>query len=183
MKSKNNKESFIKKIFCLLMAILISFSFSTNSFANHVDQYIADQVAWDNKEVAANISDTLMVGMIGLPYVFTLKGEDKLEKTATAFFVQGFNWLLTDNVKMRVKRVRPNQKNDRSFFSGHTSSSFVSAGLMCAMKEYCTESLVAAGLTGYLRMAANMHWASDVIVGAAIGYAQGRYIPTVFISY
>lgn len=150
--------------------------FSVNCFA--IDGFISDQLAWDDKELAADISDYSMIGMMAAPY---LLGEKK--QWGTIAVTQSVNWLLTDIVKMRVNRERPNGEDNRSFFSGHTSTAFTSAGLLCAMKKHCTEALIVASMTGYLRIAAKKHYLTDVIVGAGIGYAAGRYIPTIVIQF
>jgi membrane-associated phospholipid phosphatase len=77
-----------------------------------------------------------------------------------------------------------------SFWSGHTSGAFTVAGLMCmhhahlplyggGMREVltCAGSFAAAATVGYLRMAADQHFLTDVLVGAAIGTMSGLGIP------
>ena len=66
-----------------------------------------------------------------------------------------------------------------SFPSMHTSSSFALASVLAAT----TESLVmkttyyaAAIFVGYSRMYENKHWASDVVLGAALGELCGRVV-------
>jgi len=117
------------------------------------------------------------------PYINAFQGKDKFKKVSTVTIVQLSNYTLVDSVKMRAKRIRPNGEDDRSFYSGHTSGAFTAAGLMCMQKSYCTESLILAGLTGYLRIAAKKHWASDVFVGMGVGFLGGKYIPSLIINY
>lgn len=184
MKSSRDTHTFIFiSFFHILIVTVISviITLITSCFA--FDQEIADAVKWNNTEVAANISDYTHGSLLIVPYFYTLKGDNRFKRTSTVVLTQSLTWLLTDNVKMRVKRVRPNKEDDRSFFSGHSSSAFVGAGLLCTMKKHCTEALVVAGLTGYLRMAADKHYLSDVVIGAGIGYAFGRYIPTVVVEF
>lgn len=162
--------------FSLLLFILVPVQVN----ANNMDRILAERVAWTETATAARISDVTMFSLMAAPYLLV----DSKKQMPTIFFTQAFNWLLTDVTKMRVKRVRPNGEDDRSFFSGHTSTAFTSAGLICSLnKEYCTEALVLAGLTGYLRMAATKHFFSDVVIGAGIGYAFGRYLPTILIGF
>jgi membrane-associated phospholipid phosphatase len=87
----------------------------------------------------------------------------------------------------------PNSKYDpncvKSFWSGHTSNVFAGASLVCsehgAVGLYggkadaiaCGASLAVASTIGYLRIAADDHHASDVIMGAAIGAATGYLMP------
>ena len=44
-------------------------------------------------------------------------------------------------------------------------------------------NLVIASGVGYLRIAADKHWFSDVLVGAGVGYVSGRYIPTLVYQF
>jgi membrane-associated phospholipid phosphatase len=73
-----------------------------------------------------------------------------------------------------------------SFFSGHTTWAFAlaaSSGTVASMRGYELAPVVwAVGLplaaaTGYLRIAADRHYLSDVLVGAAVGTAVGIGFP------
>ena len=81
------------------------------------------------------------------------------------------------------------QDNNQSFYSGHSTLSMslaVSAGTVATMRGYrWAPALYGGGIalsltTGYLRIAADKHWATDVLtgwaVGAAIGYAVPHYL-------
>lgn len=81
-------------------------------------------------------------------------------------------------------------KQFTSFFSGHTSGAFTVAGLMCMHHAHiplygggarealtCAASFAAAASVGYLRMAADQHYLSDVLTGAAIGTITGLGLP------
>jgi membrane-associated phospholipid phosphatase len=76
--------------------------------------------------------------------------------------------------------------DDLSFFSGHTSVAFslaASAGTVSTLRGYRSAPWVwAAGLgaaaaVGWLRMAGDAHWLTDVLAGAAVGTAMGIAIP------
>ena len=78
-----------------------------------------------------------------------------------------------------------------SFFSGHTTLAFAigtSAATVTTLRGYRLAPLVwAAGLTmgsavGYLRIAADKHYFSDVVVGAIVGTVVGVGVPLVFHS-
>ena len=79
--------------------------------------------------------------------------------------------------------------NNLSSFSGHaafTSSLAVSSGMVASMRRYRLAPLVwASGATislgtGYLRLAADKHYLSDVVTGLVIGSAIGFFVPYLF---
>jgi membrane-associated phospholipid phosphatase len=112
--------------------------------------------------------------------------------------------LLQQTVKFAVGRERPfvyrlapedkpntlhPEDNNLSFFSGHTEFTFaaaMAAGTIAKLRGYkywwlaYAVGLPLAALTGFLRMSADKHWFSDVLIGAAVGSAAGWFIPTLF---
>jgi len=79
--------------------------------------------------------------------------------------------------------------NNVSFYSGHATMAFamaVSGGTVASMRGYRLAPWIwGAGLTlgvatAYLRIAADRHYASDVMVGAAIGSLTGFAVPYLF---
>jgi membrane-associated phospholipid phosphatase len=83
-------------------------------------------------------------------------------------------------------RLIPDSKH--SFFSGHTSYTFSFAVFLSttfanynpdsSLKPYVwSTSLLLAATTGYLRLAAGMHYPTDIIAGAIVGSAIGYLIP------
>lgn len=72
------------------------------------------------------------------------------------------------------------QRSNSSFPSGHTTVAFAAATVFA--KEYANKPLVpiiaysAATLIGVSRITENKHWATDVLVGAALGYLTGRQV-------
>jgi membrane-associated phospholipid phosphatase len=76
--------------------------------------------------------------------------------------------------------------DDLSFYSSHTAIAFsaVAAGGMLAQLRgdrawpwVYGVGFTVAGATGYLRMAADRHWLTDVLAGAATGTAIGLAVP------
>jgi hypothetical protein len=76
------------------------------------------------------------------------------------------------------------------FMSGHTAAAFTSAGLTCAhhtnLPLYgggapdilaCVVSLAAAATSGTLRVSADAHYASDVLLAAGVGLFAGYGLP------
>jgi membrane-associated phospholipid phosphatase len=98
---------------------------------------------------------------------------EKLRYASTAFVANG---LLTYGLKFGVDRNRPNGKNKRSFPSGHTSNSFLTATI--AQEIYGSKigipAYILASVTGLSRIHDNEHYLSDVIFGAVLGMAVGR---------
>jgi membrane-associated phospholipid phosphatase len=76
-----------------------------------------------------------------------------------------------------------------SFFSGHAALTFslvTSAGVLAHQRQWRTEpylwgiGLPLAAATSYLRMAGDMHYLSDVVVGALVGAGVGLTVPRFF---
>jgi membrane-associated phospholipid phosphatase len=83
-------------------------------------------------------------------------------------------------------------KRYRSFFSGHSSTTFAVAGLTCMHHAHlplygggapdvmaCASAFGIAAGTAALRVVGDQHWTSDVLVGAAFGTFSGLFIPWV----
>jgi membrane-associated phospholipid phosphatase len=88
-----------------------------------------------------------------------------------------------------IRDCRRNNRH-RSFFSGHSAASFASAGLICshhanlplygggfADGAICGAAFAVAGATAGLRVVSDMHYTSDVLVGAAWGTLTGLSLP------
>lgn len=76
-----------------------------------------------------------------------------------------------------------------SFYSGHTNFTFalaVASGTIATMRGYrlapwiWLTGLTLAATTGYLRIAGDKHYLTDVLVGGAVGSALGFAIPYLF---
>lgn len=84
------------------------------------------------------------------------------------------------------------RQRNRSFVAGHVSMAVNSAALTCVNQAYlplygsgaggviaCASLGLAAGGVGVLRIAADKHWATDVLAGAALGVTTGALMPLV----
>jgi membrane-associated phospholipid phosphatase len=80
----------------------------------------------------------------------------------------------------------------RSFYSGHSSFSFTGAALLCSRHlrhrlfggggaeiATCGVGFALATATALFRMMGDMHYASDVLTGAAVGTAVGFLVPAI----
>lgn len=85
------------------------------------------------------------------------------------------------SLKYPVKEERPDQSNNLSFPSGHTSIAFTNAALLYYEYKdsniwYASSGFLFATATGILRIANNKHYISDVLAGAGIGIASGLIV-------
>jgi membrane-associated phospholipid phosphatase len=82
------------------------------------------------------------------------------------------------------------ERDTEAFWSGHTSIVAASAGLVWASHRYmplwgspvadasaCALAVTGALVTGVTRLAADRHYASDVIVGMGVGFGLGYAVP------
>lgn len=108
--------------------------------------------------------------------------------------------LLNQTVKFAVARRRPfvafgdpslppDVDDNTSFYSGHTTLVFAlatTAGVVAHRRGYRLAPVIWASgyilgaTTGYLRIAADRHYVTDVVVGAVAGTAVGLAVPLLF---
>jgi len=102
-------------------------------------------------------------------------------------------------LKQAIGRSRPSETGDKGSFrpfqfksdydsmpSMHTASSFAMASVMASTSEnYAVKALYysVAAFVGFSRMYQDKHWASDVVLGAAIGELCGRVVTTYHASH
>lgn len=101
-------------------------------------------------------------------------------------------------LKEAIGRERPFVKGDKGDFrpgqfktdydslpSMHTSSSFAMASVMAATSESMTTKVLsysAATFVGFSRIYQDKHWASDVVLSAAIGELCGRIVMAAHVN-
>lgn len=136
-----------------------------------------------------------VVPVLGAAYLYGRNQKnDKLANTALYGLESvAISGAVTEVLKLSGHRHRPNtgdpsdswdgpgmSKANQSFPSGHTSTAFAVATVLAT--EYHDKNLVPqlsyglAGLTALSRINDNEHWASDVFVGAAIGYYTAKTV-------
>ncbi|MGS2740948.1 phosphatase PAP2 family protein [Sinomicrobium sp. M5D2P17] len=95
------------------------------------------------------------------------------DKKGSWQFLKGFvvNEIVTYGLKSAIHKPRPNGANNRSFPSGHTSTTFQSAAFIQKRYgwRYGLPAYALAVWTGYSRIQADQHDLLDVLVGAVIG--------------
>lgn len=167
----------MKLFLCLLFAFFVPQAYADNV----VDLTAAMAVKWDDVETPATISDYTLGALV----VSSIAVQKDWEHRGAAAAGIASSVAVNQAVKHLVGRMRPDGSENVSFYSGHTSTAFAAASATCLKKAdaLCYSSLALAASVGYLRMAANKHWLSDVVVGAGVGYAFGRYIPTLIVTF
>ena len=85
---------------------------------------------------------------------------------------------IVQTMKHAFKEERPDGSDQFSFPSGHTATAFTNASLLFyeykdANIWYASSGFLFATTTGFLRIANNKHYTSDVLAGAGIGIGVG----------
>lgn len=152
-------------------------------------------------KITKNFLDPLgtyyLAGFLGGMYVYGLI--TKNQETETAALLAGKAVILTGAYtflfKSLFQRERPYQSDpanpnywggpfdgfhNNSFPSGHTSVAFAAATVLSAYyKDHLWVGITSFSLAGLVAVSRNYddkHWASDVVAGAALGYAIGRLV-------
>lgn len=172
-----------------------------------VEADIAGTLRWRDPELAANASDVLAFTLGGAVLGYSLydgyRGGDARRGWANAILVTqatSLAMLLDTSAKYAFGRqrpyawrgeTRPGDRHDRnlSFFSAHSTFAFALAASSSTLlleqrspqaRTYAIAAFGVAATTAYLRIAADQHYASDVLVGAAVGTFVGWAIPHYF---
>src|SRR5258706_7321255 len=123
-------------------------------------------LAWKNTRDANIISNITVGASIALDTWDSFKSVDRKR----AFIKQGERTLIivgaTEIVKRLTHRTRPDDSDNLSFFSEHTELS--------AQNKRWQISIPLMTSTGYLSIAANKHYLTDVIVGGVVGSLINR---------
>ena len=127
-----------------------------------------DTKAWDTSGSVAR--DVLVVTALALP---AAKGDWKGDLQALASI--GGAFVVTTALKQTIKSRRPDDSDQHSFPSGHSSASFAAAATLhnrYGWKIGLPAQAVAV-FVGVSRVQARRHRWGDVLAGAAIGEASG----------
>ena len=173
-----------------------------------LDEKVQRALLWGDPEAAAVTSDVALValpaGLLTFGFFSASAAGDRSAFWADTLVIAeavSIAGALNVGVKYLAGRQRPyayydrqpfyDDPNDRnvSFYSGHTSMAFASAtaaGTVYLMRGYkgagwaLGGGLALATFTGYLRIGADKHWFTDVVVGAAVGGLVGWAVPYLF---
>lgn len=117
-----------------------------------------------------DIADVGQVGLVTLAFGTSVVERDwagARQLTYSLAVTEG----VTQGLNAIVHETRPDHSDDRSFPSGHTSTSFAAAGYLHQRYgwRYGLPATLAATLVGVARVESKDHHWHDVVAGAAIG--------------
>jgi membrane-associated phospholipid phosphatase len=128
-----------------------------------------------------DISDVGAYSLLGTALILPAARED-WEGFRQAAYSIGSAAVVTQIGKALVDEERPNNKDDDSFPSGHTTNAFSSATTLHRRYGWKigAPAYVVATLTGVARERAREHHWYDVVAGAAIGSISGWFFTDAF---
>jgi membrane-associated phospholipid phosphatase len=146
------------------------------------DERVRDRLASEGDDVTATLSRVfgggVSVALIGstLAAGRLAHGERFRAATYDMATAAGVSVTYTFALKYATGRERPNEEDDLSFPSGHTSNAFALAAALDGHygRKVTIPAYGIAVLVGYARLRDGVHWLSDVLAGAALGYIAGR---------
>jgi membrane-associated phospholipid phosphatase len=169
---------------------------------------LSKSAMWSNPQTANTISNVMQfavpIGVMGFGLVQAYRYDDPAAGWSDVLLITeatSLAMLANMIVKYSVGRARPYawQGNpdlypsasdvNLSFFSGHVTFVFavvVSGSTLFFMQDMpgapwvLGVGLAAAAFTGYVRIAADKHYLSDVLVGAGVGSLVGWAVPYLF---
>jgi len=172
------------------------FDTGIKNFAQSNQNETITDIAKAYEYLGTGTSSIVITASTGVAALIT---KDKRLVKTTILLVGGhvINDIVTNQVKITFQRHRPNTgdpyntldwrggpKTNLSFFSAHTSNIFTTATAFatCFKKTKWVPVLAysAAGLVGICRIYNNEHWASDVLAGAACGFASGKAMNGIY---
>jgi membrane-associated phospholipid phosphatase len=168
--------------------------------AGQFDTWAREQLRWTNTSTAGTASDVLATVIVPAGALANSFFSSRAGGAPEAFWEDGLlmaqaasiNAFANEVTKDVTARRRPSAgltasgSAVKSFYSGHTSTAFsvaAAAGTISSLRGYPSAPWVwAGGMTlatavGYFRVAADAHWATDVLVGAGVGGLIGFAVP------
>jgi membrane-associated phospholipid phosphatase len=173
-----------------------------------IDGNLSKSIAWANPHTADTLSNVMQfavpVGVMGFGLIQAYRFDDPAAGWSSVLLITqatSLAMLVNTVVKYSVARSRPyvwqgnpdlySSATDQnvSFFGGHTTFVFavvVSGSTLFFMQDMpgapyvLGVGLAAAVFTSYLRMAADKHYLTDVLVGAGVGSLIGWAVPYLF---
>lgn len=153
------------------------------AFDDDVEDYFKPRV--HNNTAFANVGAVIGEAYVLIPTVGTLfilgqKSESLRFRSFSYALFQGYivDAVATLGFKQATRRLRPDSSNKQSFPSGHASDFFMIATLLDRYYGH-KAGFVGYGLASYVaasRLKKDVHWLSDVVAGATLGYIIGNTV-------
>lgn len=181
LKKIDDKISF--KQFIAPVALLSSGALLINTALNEDLQSNANNFFGDDFHTTTdNYLPFVPIAQIYLGKSFGFKPKNNFkQQTINIIVANAIGAAVFSTMKYTIKEERPDQSDDLSFPSGHTSIAFTNAALLYYEYKdsniwYASSGFLFATATGILRIANNRHYTSDVLAGAGIGLASGLIV-------
>lgn len=178
-----NQDKISYKQFIAPVALLTSGTLLLNSALNDDLQSNANTFFGENFHTNADdFLPFVPVAQIYLGKSFGFKPKNDFQhQTINIMVANAIGAAVFTTLKHTVKEERPDNSDDLSFPSGHTSIAFTNAALLYDEYKdsnlwYASSGFMFAAATGVLRIANNKHYTSDVLAGAGIGLASGMIV-------
>lgn len=172
---------------------------------DRLDASLQDALVWPHPDAARTASDVLAAGVpMAAAGALALAGwraggpRTAAEDLLVVAEAGSLAALATQVAKLATGRIRPYAYRDPSaarsrdaylsFWSSHAALTFsaaAAAGQVARLRGYRSWrwilglGLAGAAACGYLRVAADRHWTTDVLAGAAVGTAAGLGLPVL----
>lgn len=173
-----------------------------NAFDRKLRELALGDRSLEKRELLSRVSWATLTAALAQPVALTLSGDAPHKGRDLAVWGEAaaVSIAVDQAVKHLVHRTRPSahfcepqRESDLcapdarlSFYSGHTSAAFVAAVAAGTIADFhglanrkwvWASGLTLATATGVLRVAADKHYATDVLAGAAAGTLAGWLIP------
>lgn len=184
-KDSISEKSSLKIKSFIVPATLVTYGFITmsNHDINSINGKLQKSIWVDKPHSSKNYDNYLMFFPAVSVYAlnaFGVKGKNNFRDRSIIYLMSNILAAgIVFPIKKMTKQQRPDNSNNSSFPSGHTTTAFVSAEFMrMEYKDvspwYGVAGYAMAAATGFLRMYNNKHWFSDVVAGAGIGIASTK---------
>ncbi|MFK7781105.1 phosphatase PAP2 family protein [Psychroserpens sp.] len=175
LKNIKTEKTFLKQTTVSRILIGSGVILSGTALENSIQRDVRNMVGSD---FTTTIDDHLWKVPLVQMYSADLLGVESknhwFDQSKNAFISHTLNKYATNAFKGLIGKERPSGYNNASFPSGHTSKAFTSATIL--YEEFkdtnpwlAYSGYVFASTTGFLRIAKNAHYLSDVLAGAGLG--------------
>jgi len=178
-----NQDKISYKQFIAPVALLTAGTLLLNTNLNDDLQSNANKLFGEDFHTTAdNYLPFVPVAQIYLGKSFGFKPKNNFkQQTINIIVANAIGTSVFTALKYTVKAERPDQSDNLSFPSGHTTIAFTNASLLYYEYKdsnlwYASSGFLFATATGILRIANNRHYTSDVFAGAGIGLASGLIV-------